>query len=67
MSVPHAPGTFEARETRDALEPPLGLDLSFPWTAFRTTTVIMIPEGGALEAWPVTGDELRKLLGAGGA
>jgi hypothetical protein len=62
MTAPHAPGTFEARETREALEPPLGLDLSFPWTAFRTTTMLMIPAGGGLEAWPVTGDELQALL-----
>jgi hypothetical protein len=62
MAVAHAPGTFEARETREALEPPLGLDLSFPWTAFRTDTVIMIPSGSGMEAWPVTGDELAALV-----
>lgn len=64
MSVPHAPGTFETRETREPLDPPPGLDLSFPWNAFRTETVLMIPSGGGLEAWPVTGDELQKLLAA---
>lgn len=67
MPAPHAPGTFELRQTREALEPPLGLDLSFPWTAFRTDTVILIPSGSGVEAWPVSGDELKGLVEADSA
>lgn len=62
MDHPNAAGTFEVRETTEALDPPAGMDLTFPWTAFHTTTVILLPVGTGVEAWPVTREELRRIL-----
>jgi hypothetical protein len=54
LERPHPPGTFDLITDREAL------DVS--WPAFRLTLTLMLPEGGGVEAVPVTRDELDAAL-----
>jgi hypothetical protein len=54
MDGPHAPGTFELRTTRH--------DLDVVWSAYRTTTRIILPNGSAIEALEVTTTDLEAAL-----
>jgi hypothetical protein len=54
MDVPHAPGTFELRRTREALD--------VMWEAYRVTMRIMLVERGGVQALDVTSADLDAAL-----
>jgi hypothetical protein len=56
MDSPHPGGTFDVMV--DIVE------LDVPWPAHRTNLTLLLPSGGRVEAWPITGEELDKLLAA---
>jgi hypothetical protein len=56
MERPHPPGTFELMT--DIVE------LDVPWQAHRTNLTLLLPEGAHTEAWPISGDDLNKLIAA---
>jgi deoxyinosine 3'endonuclease (endonuclease V) len=54
MDTPHRPGTFELRETREALD--------VMHEAYRITRTIVLIDGGRTEALEVTADALEFAL-----
>lgn len=54
MDVRQLPGTFDvAVET---------VELDVPWAAHRTSLTLLLPAGAHIEAWPISGEELDRLL-----
>jgi hypothetical protein len=54
MDAPHAPGTFELRRTREALD--------VMWEAYRVTLRIVLVDGGSMQAIDVTAADLDAAL-----
>jgi hypothetical protein len=54
MDTPHAPGTFEVRDSREALD--------VMHEAYRVTSRIVLVDGGKTEVLEITGDELEFAL-----
>jgi len=54
MDMPHGPGTFELRETREPLD--------VMHEAYRITRTILLVDGGKTEALEVTADALEFAL-----
>jgi hypothetical protein len=56
MEGPHPPGTFELMTNI--------VELDVPWQAHRTNLTLLLSEGAHTEAWPISGDDLNKLIAA---
>jgi hypothetical protein len=59
MDQIHGPGTFDVVVEQETLD--------LVWTAYRLSTTILLPRGGAIEAWPVSEAELSAALAADAA
>jgi hypothetical protein len=51
MTAPHPAGTFELQVQEEQLD--------VMWEAYRQTMTLMLTSRGAVEAWPVTAEELK--------
>ncbi len=56
MDADHVAGTFTVNVEEEQLD--------VVWDARRTTTTILLPAGAAIEAWPVSADDLNAALKA---
>ena len=56
MDRPHAAGTFDVLAERH--------EIDVWWPAYRVTMTIMLPQGAAMEAWPVNRVDLDAALTA---
>ena len=59
MDRPQAAGTFDVLAEKH--------ELDVWWPAYRTTMTIMLPQGAAMEAWPVSRADLDAALAADAA